>query len=169
MRSIAFGTLILLSLLCPGQSRDREDFSVALERGGCEGICPWYSVTIRGDGSARYEGQAYVRIEGVRKYVIPRSQVQQLIQDLREEDFFHWEEKTDLCVDYPLIKIDVILGQKHKEVQEGCLAPGKVLELAKKIDRISGSKAWVGTTMDIAGGHFVRDENGEWRFVKTTR
>ena len=170
MRHIQFVAFILLSLSCAAQSSGSvDDFSITLERGPCEGVCPWYSVTILGNGSVRYEGQFDVRIKGARKNTIPRSDVHELIQKLRDEDFFRWEDKTDLCVDYPEIKITVTAGRQHKEVREGCLAPGRVLELAKEIDKISQSEVWVGTTMERGGGHFIRDENGEWRYLKPNR
>jgi hypothetical protein len=81
-------------------------------------------------------------VVGVRKYTIPQSGVQKLVQKLRDEDFLHWTEKTDLCVDYPEVKITATLNGQHKQVLEGCKAPGKVLELADEIDRISGSHRW---------------------------
>lgn len=120
------------------------DFSLTLERTGCEGFCPWYSVTILGDGSVHYEGKGYVHVEGNRRKAIQVSDVNKLIHKLQNEDFFHWEEKTDVCVDYPEVRITASLNGQHKQVLEGCSAPGKVLALAEEIDRISGTKTWVG-------------------------
>jgi hypothetical protein len=91
-----------------------------------------------------YEGKAYVHVEGSRRETIPVSDVNKLIHKLRDEDFFHWEEKTDLCVDYPEVRITASLNGQHKQVLEGCSAPGKVLALAEEIDTISGTKSWVG-------------------------
>src|ERR1700677_2461142 len=51
------------------------DVSITLDRTGCLGFCPWYSVTILNDGSVRYEGKAYVHVEGVRRTKIPVSDV----------------------------------------------------------------------------------------------
>jgi hypothetical protein len=143
MRPVPLIAFILLSLLSGAQSSAPADnFSITLERGPCEGFCPWYSVTILGNGAVRYEGQWYVRIKGVRKDTIPQSGVQKLVRKLRDEDFLHWTEKTDLCVDYPEVKITATLNGQHKQVLEGCKAPGKVLELADEIDRISRSHRW---------------------------
>jgi hypothetical protein len=172
MRCVGFlGSLILFSVSCAAQSTtpSAADFSVTLERGFCEGVCPWYSVTILNNGSVRYEGRAYVRVKGVRKTKIPISQVRELIERLQNEDYFRWQDNIGGCVDYPDIKIMVTLDRQRKEVREGCLTQGRILELAKQVDNISGSKIWVGTTLEIHGGHFVRDENGEWRVVKPNR
>ena len=134
--------------LSPQSNVPAADFSLTLERTGCEGFCPWYSVTILSDGSVRYEGKAYVHREGSRKKTIQVSDVNKLIHELRNEDFFHWEEKTDLCVDYPEVRITASLNGQHKQVLEGCSAPGKVLALAQEIDTISGTRNWVGNVRE---------------------
>ena len=58
--------------------------------------------------------------------------------------FFHWEEKKEVCVDFPEVDITVALNGQHKRVIEGCNASGKVLKVAAEIDRISGAESWVG-------------------------
>jgi hypothetical protein len=52
-------------------------------------------------------------------------------------------------VDGPEVKITATLNGKHKQVLEVCNEPGKVLELAEELDRISGSKRWVGNVRQI--------------------
>ena len=136
-------------LLSSAQSNTgANDFSITLERTPCEGICPWYSITILNDGSVRYEGKAYVHVEGVRRKKIPVSDINKLTQKLRDEDFLHWEEKTDLCVDYPEARITVNLNGQRKLLVEGCNAPGKVLTLAHELDTISDTKSWVGNVRE---------------------
>jgi Domain of unknown function (DUF6438) len=93
-----------------------------------------------------YEGRAYVQVEGVRKNTIARSSVQKLARDLQNERFFKWEEKKEVCVDFPEVDIRVDLNGQHKRVIEGCNMPGKVLKLADEIDRMSGAKRWIGKT-----------------------
>jgi hypothetical protein len=124
------------------------NFSITLERVRCLGNCPDYTVTILGDGSVHYEGKAYVRVEGIRKRTIPASDVNKLIRVLVDEDFLHWDEKTELCVDYPEVRITASLDGQRKQVLEGCSAPGKVLTLAGKIDAISGTTGWVGNVRE---------------------
>ncbi len=141
--------LLVLSLQSSPQSKTpTPEFSLTLERIGCEGFCPWYSVTILGNGSVRYEGKAYVQAEGIHKRTIPVSNVDKLIRELLDEDFLHWDEKTELCVDYPEARITAVLNGQRKQVLEGCNAPGKVLTLADEIDAISGAKRWVGNVRE---------------------
>ena len=91
-----------------------------------------------------YKGRYHVAVEGVRKHTIPLSDVRKLIGKLGDEDFFHWAEKDQVCLDFPEVHITAILNGQRKQVLEGCNSPGKVLELADEIDKISGTNPWVG-------------------------
>jgi hypothetical protein len=135
---------VLLSVMSGAQPEAKDDFYITLERVGCLGSCPDYKITIRGSGTVRYEGHAYVTIEGIHETRIPSSAIQKLIQRLRDQDFFHWPEKTEICVDFPEVNITATLNRQRNHVLEGCNSPGKVLQLAKEIDRISGAERWVG-------------------------
>jgi hypothetical protein len=52
---------------------------------------------------------AYVHSEGVRRKTIPASAVQKLIEELRSEGFFQWEEKKTVCLDLPEVRITATL------------------------------------------------------------
>lgn len=119
-----------------------EGFSITLERTACLGSCPDYKVTIRGNGTVCYEGRAYVAVKGIRTTAIPASVVQKLQQKLRGEKFLHWPEQNQVCVDFAETKITATLDGQKKEVIEGCNQPGKVLQLAREIDQISGAERW---------------------------
>ena len=137
--------VILVALFSAAQTGSvADDFSITLERVGCVGSCPDYKVTILANGSVEYEGRAYVRIEGTRGSTIPASIVQKLVERLRDDDFFHWEEKKQVCLDFPEVHITAMMNGRRKHVLEGCNSPGKVLALADEIDRISGTRHWVG-------------------------
>jgi hypothetical protein len=141
-RALCVG-FILLSALSAAQSSSRtDDFSITLERVGCLGFCPDYTVTILGNGSVRYEGRYYVRTKGIRQNTIPISDVKKLIQMLRDDNFLHWKEKPLVCLDFPEVHITAILDSRTKRVVEGCSTPGRVLRLADEIDRISGIQSW---------------------------
>ena len=119
--------LALLLLSCATTGQPKHDFSITLERTGCVGDCPDYKVTIHEDGSVLYEGRAYVRVEGIRRNTIATSSVQGLIRKLRNEDFFSWEEKKEVRIDFQEVDITVDLNGRHNRVIEGCNTPGKVL------------------------------------------
>ena len=144
-----FGLTLALALVLPAAAQTRvpaNDFSVTLQREPCLGECPYYKVTILANGSVQYEGGGYVKVEGVRKSAISLSAVQQLEQKLRDQNFLHWEEKQEICVDYPVVEITATIDGQHTHVLEGCRTPGKILELADEIDRLAGTARWVGAT-----------------------
>jgi len=143
-KCLAFCFLLLPAESVAQTAAKANDFSITLERVGCLGSCPDYTITIRRDGSVRYEGRAYVHTEGVRKKTIPASAVQKLIEKLKDKGFFQWEEKQTVCVDFPEVHITATLNGQEKHVLEGCNSPGQVLSLANEIDRVSGARAWVG-------------------------
>jgi hypothetical protein len=121
-----------------------KDFSVTLERTGCVGSCPGYKVTILADGSVHYEGLYYVQAEGVRRKTIPAAKIEKVAQLLRDDHFFDWEEKKSVCLDFPEVHITVLMNGKEKHVLEGCNQAGDVLALARTIDKVAGTKRWVG-------------------------
>ena len=145
MRTAWCIVLILFPLFSVAQASDStEDFSITLVRRGCLGNCPDYQVTIFSNGAVQYEGRWYVRTKGIRKSTVPVSSVQKLIRKLRDEDFYHWEEKNEVCIDFPEVDITANLQGQRKHVLEGCNSPGGVLKLADEIDRVSGAKRWIG-------------------------
>jgi hypothetical protein len=144
MRLTSFVAFVLLSLPATVQSAvPPRDFCLILERIGCLGSCPDYKVTILSDGSVQYEGRSYVHVQGIRKRKIPLALVQKLTQKLQEQDFFHWEEKKSVCLDFPETHITATLNGVSKHVVEGCNEPGKILELANEIEKIAGVKRWI--------------------------
>lgn len=119
------------------------DFLLTLTRVGCLGECPDYEVTIHGDGRVRYEGREYVRVKGIRERSIPIRDVKKLIQKLQDEHFFEWIETEEVCIDFPEVHITSVLRDTRKHVVEGCSRPGRVLNLAMQIDKISGAYHWI--------------------------
>ena len=119
-------------------------FSITLERTGCLGSCPEYKVTILADGSVHYNGEFHVHVKGARSKTIPVSNVERLVRRLQNEDFFTWEEKKEVCLDFPEVHITVTLNGQHKHVLEGCNEPGRVLSLADTVDEVAGIKRWAG-------------------------
>jgi hypothetical protein len=136
--------VVLLALPSSAQSSaPADDFSLTLERIGCLGRCPDYKVTIQSDGTLLYEGRFDVHVKGIREKKISLTAVQRLVQKLQDEDFFHWEQTRDVCLDFPETHITATLHGKQKHVMEGCNATGKVLKFANEIVKITGVKRWI--------------------------
>lgn len=144
MRVALCVAVILLALPSSAQPRvSTDDFSITLERIGCLGSCPDYKVSIQNDGTLHYEGRDYVHVKGIREKKLPLEVMQRLARRLQEEDFFHWEEKKSVCLDFPETHITATLNGTRKHVVEGCNTPGKILKLANEIVKITGVKRWI--------------------------
>jgi len=140
--AVALLTALTIELgVSPAQAPD--DFSITLQRTGCLGSCPDYEVTILRDGKVKYRGQAYVGITGLRERAISETAVQRLARRLEAERFFEWDETDRVCLDLPEVHITANAGGRSKHVLEGCKQPGKILALAKEIDRAAGTQRWV--------------------------
>lgn len=75
--------------------------------------------------------------------MIPQTEVRKFVQRLHRENFFEWSENAKRCWDVPQTRITVKLSGQTKYVRDTCDSPGKVLDLAHEIDRISGTDRWV--------------------------
>ncbi len=71
--------LVALALAnAAAQPADADDF-VRLERPGCYGTCPSFSILVRRDGRATYQGHKYVRVTGTKQLLISRKTAGELI------------------------------------------------------------------------------------------
>jgi hypothetical protein len=144
MRVASCIAVVCVALAFSAQSRaSSDDFSLTLERSGCLGTCPDYKVTIQSNGTLHYEGRFYVHAKGIREKKLPRKVVQRLAQRLQDEDFFHWEQQGGVCLDSPETHITAVLSGTRKDVVEGCNTPGRILNLANEIEKITGIKRWI--------------------------
>ena len=91
----------------------------------------------------QYQGHAHVRVKGLQERAIPIPAVRKLVRRLQAEHFFQWDETDAVCLDFPEVHVTASVGARRKHVLEGCNKRGKVLALAKEIDRISRTQRWV--------------------------
>jgi len=118
---------------------------VDFKRTGCLGGCPAYQLTVYGDGTVIYEGSAYVEVRGVQITHIPRSKVQELIQEINKANFFALEHRYESPVtDLPTITVLVRLGLSTKTVVRYGKGPAALLCLERKIDEIANVDQWIG-------------------------
>jgi hypothetical protein len=143
MRTVILALLVLFEAT-GGQSQvSEQDFAITMERTACLGECPAYTVTIKADGSVQFVGEACVRVTGFRTKRVRRSAVQKLVLRLQKEDFWHWERPKLVCLDFSEVHITAVLNGQSNQVTEGCNSPGKILTLAKEIDNVAGTNAWI--------------------------
>ena len=145
---VALGMVVLFELdylyipLLPPQNLTGVE--ITLERTGCYGTCPVYSVTIHSDGTVIYEGKHFVRILGIQTYTIPEESVTELVGMFYEINYFSLHDRYDVSVtDLPTVITSITIGNETKRVSNYANAgPPRLYELESKIDEITDSQSF---------------------------
>ncbi|GAA0301185.1 hypothetical protein GCM10009087_08700 [Sphingomonas oligophenolica] len=132
----------------PMPQGDPQSIVIRLERGGCFGSCPDYSVDITGMGTVSYEGLGSVLVRGKHHYKVGADVVQRLAEQFRRADF--WSLRDDYSsqiTDQSTYKLVVTIGGQTKAVTDyvgGDVGmPASVTELEKAVDAAAGTARWI--------------------------
>jgi hypothetical protein len=138
------------------------DASISLERTGCYGRCPSYTVTIHADGLVTFEGVAFVDTKGHAEARISPADVQRLFDTMVEScfselanEYFYpvtdnpWANTT-LTADGHTKRVRHYLGDAAfppgDRPSEGyCWAPAALGVIESEIDRVAGTPRWIGS------------------------
>jgi hypothetical protein len=132
------------------------DTVITLQRGGCEKRCAVYKVIIFADGSLIYDGEYYVRKDGVVRDKIDVKAVNELINAFKAIDYFNLKDqygyKNDegcesMLEDAPIAITSIVIGGKGKCVihHHRCVSPvaEQLTQLEDKIDKIARTVRWI--------------------------
>ena len=127
---------------------DWNTLRIGLQRGTCFGSCPAYDLEIRGDGTVRFEGRAYVAVTGEHKSSISREDMETLLDLFRRADFFSLDSKyQDKLSDGATKKVSLAFDSHDVSVVDyyGAAAgmPESVETLISAIDLYGGANKWV--------------------------
>jgi Domain of unknown function (DUF6438) len=108
-----------------------------------------YTVTIRGDGQVQWWGSRYVAVKGSAKARVSRAAVARLRLGVANARVFRLKSRYDqgTITDLPSATVTVRVGQRIKRIYHyhGDLrAPKRLFTLECLVDRIAGSRRWVG-------------------------
>jgi hypothetical protein len=125
-----------------------EKLVITLERTGCYGNCPVYSLTINGEGTVVYHGKDFVKTKGVKETTISMESIYQILAEFEEAEYFSLKEsyigfgKSDM----PHANTSISLGNRTKSIKHYLgdqNAPKKLTELENQIDEIVNSAQWI--------------------------
>ena len=125
--------------------------AVTLERGACYGPCPIYRLTIHDDGSVEWMGQAFVKEEGERSWVISQEKLHALEEALEKAGFKDLRsEYTEYHVtDHASARITVKFEDGAEKKVDHYFgdesAPAALERLEDEIDEIAGTKPYIGS------------------------
>lgn len=126
------------------------DTRVVLDRWGCYGLCPFYSLSIAGDGSVTYVGRQYVNVKGEASARLPVSDVQALVDQMLQADYFELSVPEECPQPMPFdlsgaMTSLTLQGQTHtvEHYHGNPCAPGALFALEDAIDAVVDSSAWL--------------------------
>ncbi|MEW6604522.1 MAG: DUF6438 domain-containing protein [Thermoproteota archaeon] len=120
---------------------------IRMEKDACDGTCPEYSVEIFENGVIVFEGGDYVAVQGTHTSTISQKELEELIRDFYEIDFFSLENVYgDPFADgAERVEVSALINGTAKTVTAdyGPEVPDELLHLQEKIDEIAGTEKWV--------------------------
>jgi hypothetical protein len=128
---------------------DWNTLRIGLNRGTCFGSCPAYGLEIRGDGTVKYKGEAYVAVTGEHEGSISRKDLETLLDLFRRADFFSLDSKysQDNLSDGPTIRMSLAFDGYDISVVDyyGAEAgmPESAEHLIGDIDLYAGANKWI--------------------------
>jgi hypothetical protein len=123
---------------------DLQGLHVVLQRGGCYGTCPVYTLTIEGDGGVTFEGQYFTQVKGTATAKISTADLLAIVSEVRKTGFFSLQDSyTADVTDNPTYWLTVQLGGQSKTVKDYVAGPVRLDMLLDRIDQIADSGQWI--------------------------
>ena len=126
---------------------------IHMERMGCYGTCPAYTVAIHGDGRVEYSGKNHVKEKSAREGRVETAAIKTLLSEFARTKFLslpeeYAEEKCRrYCTDMATVVTELTVKGKTYRVKHyyGCAAwPREFLDLESAIDRAANTQQWTG-------------------------
>lgn len=128
---------------------------LSLERTGCMGPCPEYTVTLRADGQVTYDGRSFVRVFGTASKKVNATRARALFEKLKTNGFFTWDAMYRYAItDRGTNSVTATWGGLTTTVSEYASCdfsdrpsmmagpPDALCKLQKEIDDVAGTAEW---------------------------
>jgi hypothetical protein len=158
-RSAAFAAGLGLAIAMTGcGSKDATPpraVTIALERTPCFGPCPVYRVEVDGNGKVVYDGRGFVQERGRWERTVPSADVQALAREIEAAGFFSLRDNYPAeATDHASVITSVTIDGKSKRIEHDLsshTAPAALATLYERIDRVTGTREWVGDPVPRPG------------------
>ena len=121
--------------------------SISLQRSGCFGTCPSYTVTVSTNGIV-FDGGSYVVVHGKHTAAVDAKKVRDLATRFVAADFYSMDEKYVASVtDNPTYALSIDIDGRAMKVEdyvgewEGM--PAVIGDLENEVDAFAGSERWI--------------------------
>jgi hypothetical protein len=127
--------------------KDWSSLRITLRRTRCFGTCPSYSLTVSGDGSVVYNGEAYVHYCGEIRGHVAQESVRQLVQLFKRADYFNTFDRYAMSMtDGTTFTTSIAFDDKSKSVADysGLWVgmPESVMDIEDGLAHLAGPKVW---------------------------
>jgi len=164
MRVASLGAIVLLlSAGCArgAQTTPAEPLEITLQRTGCFGTCPDYTVTVNGDGTVVYTGRYFVKTPGQHTWTIEPAAARALAREMEAAGFFELrDEYTSPMTDNPTTFTTLRIGSRTKKVKDYVTGPPKLKDIEARIDEVSGVLKYVAPDRKLVQAIDDGDANG---------
>jgi ankyrin repeat protein len=131
----------------PPVLRPNSKVAITLQRSGCFGSCPAYSVTVSTEGII-FEGNGNVAAQGKHHSNVDPDAVRKLAKMFIASDFYSMDSRYEASVtDSPTYSLSLTVDGRNKSivdyVGEWVGMPGVITELEKKVDAIGLTDRWI--------------------------
>ena len=135
----------------PLQPLAKSKLLAKMERSGCPGACPVFSLTVFFDGSAIYQSEAYTVVSGEKEFSLTKEQLSRVRSAFTRKGFLIMNGQCCECIDVsgaPSTRIIYQGNGPYKSINRyhGCLNgwSRNLGNLEAEILEITGVSAWVG-------------------------
>ena len=135
----------------PPQAPAKSKLLAKVERSGCPGACPVFSLTVFFDRSALYQGGAHTVVSGEKEFSLTKDQLSRVRSAFTRKGFLVMNDQCCECIDVsgaPSTRIIYQGNGPYKSINRyhGCLNgwSRNLGNLEEEILKITGVSAWVG-------------------------
>ena len=127
--------------------RKTSKVAIALERSGCFGTCPSYSVTLSTEG-IEFVGGSYVVASGKHEDSIDPSEVRELAKRFAAADFYSMDDSYEASVtDNPTYNLSIVIDGRTKKVLDYVGSwvgmPAVISDLERAVDEKARTTRWI--------------------------
>jgi hypothetical protein len=121
----------------------KESRTFSLQRTACYGQCPTYTIIVKEDGSALYNGINFVQKKGVFKSQVSAEDVDKIFTEAEKIDFFNLEDKYDEPItDIPSTIVIMSKGKLQKRVIDRSGGPAELEAFEKFLEKKLMALPW---------------------------
>ncbi len=148
IRSLCTGLALVLTLGACASTKPEPKLeanfpAITLDRSGCFGACPAYTLVLRGDGSASYIGKSNVEKVGAYRAKVDEQSLRFLMAAFERIRFYELNDVYDAMVtDIPTYTVKYTLHDSTKTVTDRFNPPPGLRDLERSIDSVADGLKW---------------------------